>query len=120
MFHLRGDCVDGEAAKCGATLHYASWKATILTIHWEAVYPNYPLGSAIRAEKARGLKAASDKQQSFFFNKPSTKSRKAAEASFRVTHFLVKKKDFTDGDVFQEVMMIVANTVSKMRKTEPI
>ena len=81
----------------------------------ESYNANYPLGSTILAEKACELKAASDKQQSFF-NKLSKKSRKATKASFRATHFLVKKKDFKDGEVFKEVMMVVANIVLKDEK----
>ena len=69
----------------------------------------------MRAEKSRELKAALDKQQPFL-KKPAKKSRKATKASFRSTHFLVKKKDFTDGEVFKEVMMIVPNTVFKDEK----
>lgn len=77
---------------------------------------NYPPGSALRTEKARELKAALGKQQSFF-TRPVKNSQKATEASFRATHFLMKKKKaFSDGEVLKEAMMIIANTVLKDEK----
>ncbi|KAJ8280743.1 hypothetical protein GJAV_G00058480 [Gymnothorax javanicus] len=82
----------------------------------KSYHANYPPGSALRAEKARELKAALNKQQSFF-TRPAKNSQKATEASFRATHFLLKKKKaFSDGEVFKEAMMIIANTVLKDEK----
>ena len=80
---------------------------------------NYPPGSALRTEKAHGLKASLDKQRTFF-TKPMKKSQNATEASFRAVHFLIKnKKTFSDGEVFKETMMIVANTLFKDKKHGP-
>lgn len=112
---VKGSCV---CFICGATVATAKRHNVErhFTTRHESYNANYPPGSALRAEKARELKAALDKQQSFF-TKPAKKSRKATEASFRATHFLVKKKkDFSDGVVFKEAMMIVANTVLKDEK----
>uniref|UniRef100_A0A8C2JL02 DUF4371 domain-containing protein n=1 Tax=Cyprinus carpio TaxID=7962 RepID=A0A8C2JL02_CYPCA len=79
-------------------------------------HANYPPGSALRVEKARKLKAGLCKQQSFF-TRPVKNSQKATEASFRATHFLIKKKKaFSDGEVFKEAMMIIAKTVLKDEK----
>uniref|UniRef100_A0A3B3HZV5 Uncharacterized protein n=1 Tax=Oryzias latipes TaxID=8090 RepID=A0A3B3HZV5_ORYLA len=80
---------------------------------------NYPPGSALRTEKARGLKAALDMQRTFF-TRPAKKSHNATEASFRAAHFLIKnKKPFSDGEVLKEAMMLVANTIFKDEKYAP-
>ena len=64
---------------------------------------NYPPGSALRTEKAHGLKASLDKQRTFF-TKPMKKSPNATEASFRAAHFLIKnKKTFSDGEVLKKL-----------------
>lgn len=74
---------------------------------------NYPLGSALREEKAGELKAALGNQQSFF-TRPAKMSQKAPEASFRAAHYLIKKKkEFSDRLVVKEAMMIIANTALK-------
>ena len=102
---------------CGATVATAkrhNVERHFITRH-KSYNANYPLGSAMRAENACELKAALNKQQSFF-NEPAKKSRKAIEASFRATHFLVKKKNFTDREIFKEITIIVANTVLKDEK----
>lgn len=102
---------------CGATV--ATAKRHNVERHFathNSYQANYPAGSALRAEKARELKAALGKQQSFF-TKPAKNSIKATEASFRAAHFLIKKKKaFSDGEVFKEAMMIIANTVLKDEK----
>lgn len=52
--------------------------------------------------------------------RPVKKSQNATEASFRAAHFLIKnKKAFSDGAVFKEAMMLVANTVFKDEKHGP-
>ena len=80
---------------------------------------NYPPGSALRTEKAHGLKASLDKQRTFF-TKPMKKSQNATKASFRAAHFLIKnKKTFSDGEVFKETMMLVANALFKDKKHGP-
>ncbi|KAI7790228.1 hypothetical protein IRJ41_001037 [Triplophysa rosa] len=103
---------------CGATVATAKWhnvERHFTTCH-KSYHANYPPGSALRTEKACELKAALGKQQSFF-TRPAKKSQKATEASFRATHFLIKKKKaFSDGEVFKEAMMITANTVLKDEK----
>lgn len=82
----------------------------------KSYHANYPPGSALRAEKACELKAALGKQQSFF-TRTAKNSQKPTEASFRATHFLIKKKKaFSDGEVVKEAMMIIANTVLKDEK----
>ena len=55
----------------------------------KSYHDKYPPASALRAEKARELKTALGKQQSFF-TRPAKNSQKATEASFRATHFLIK------------------------------
>uniref|UniRef100_A0A8C9YYR3 SPIN-DOC-like zinc-finger domain-containing protein n=1 Tax=Sander lucioperca TaxID=283035 RepID=A0A8C9YYR3_SANLU len=103
---------------CGATVATAkrhNVERHFTTCH-KSYHANYPPGSALRAEKACELKAALGKQQSFF-TRPVKKSQKATEASFRATHFLIKKKKaFSDGEVVKEAMMIIANTVLKDEK----
>ena len=76
---------------------------------------NYPPGSALRTEKAHGLKASLDKQRTFF-TKPMKKSQNATEALFRAAHFLIKnKKTFSDGEVFKETMMSLLIHYSKIK-----
>lgn len=102
---------------CGATVAMAkrhNVERYFTTCH-KSYHANYPPGSALWAEKARELKAALGKQQSFF-TRPAKKSQKATEASFRATHFLIKKKGFSDGEVVKEGMMIIANTVLRREK----
>lgn len=49
-----------------------------------------------------------------FFTRLVKKSQKTTEVSFRAAHFLIKKKNaFSDGEVFKEAMMLIANTVFK-------
>lgn len=63
----------------------------------ESFNVNYPPGRALRIEKVHALKAAWDKQWTFF-TRPLKKLQKATEASFRSAHFLIKnKKAFLDG-----------------------
>lgn len=70
----------------------------------------------LRAEKARELKAALTKQQSFF-TRPLKKSKKATEAPFRATHYLIKNnKTFSDGRIVKGALMIIAETVFKDEK----
>lgn len=65
------------------------------------------------AETARELKAGLSKQQSFF----TRTVKNSQKASFRATHFLIKKKKaFSDGKVFKEAIMIIAKTVLKEEK----
>ena len=80
---------------------------------------NYPPSSALRTKKAHGLKASLDKQWTHFM-KLMKKSQNATEALFRAAHFLIKnKKTFSDGEVFKETMMVVANTLFKDKKHGP-
>ena len=80
---------------------------------------NYPPGSALRTEKAHGLKASLDKQRAIF-TKVMKKSQNATEASFRAAQFLIKsKKTFSDGEVFKETMVLVGNTLFKDEKHGP-
>ena len=71
-------------------------KATMVTTHRE-----------VRSgQKKSALNAASGKQQSFFSRKPATN----AHITFS------DKKAFSDGEVFKEAMMIIANAVLKDEK----
>ncbi|KAG7489523.1 general transcription factor II-I repeat domain-containing protein 2-like [Solea senegalensis] len=112
---VRGSCV---CFICGATVAIAKRHKVerhFTTCH-TSYHANYPPGSALRTEKARELKAALCKQQSFF-TRPDKNSQKATEASFRATQFLMKKKKaFTDGEVVKEAMMIIAKTVLEDEK----
>ncbi|KAG7520096.1 hypothetical protein JOB18_023114 [Solea senegalensis] len=112
---VRGSCV---CFICGATVAIAkrhNVERHFTTCH-TSYHANYPPGSALRAERARELKAALCKQQSFF-TRPVKNSQKATEASFRATQFLMKKKKaFTDGEVVKEAMMIIAKTVLEDEK----
>ena len=61
----------------------------------------------------REFKAALTKQQTFF-TRSLKKAKKAAEASFRATHYLIKnKKTFSDGEIVKGALMIIAETVFK-------
>ena len=74
---------------------------------------NFPPKAALWAEKACELKAALTKQQTFF-TRPLKKAKKATEASFRATHYLIKnKKTFSDGEIVKGALMIIAETVFK-------
>ncbi|CAI5682820.1 unnamed protein product [Oreochromis niloticus] len=103
---------------CGATV--ATAKRHNVERHFRtchtSYHANYTKGGTLRAEKARKLKAGLSKQQSFF-TRPVKSSQKATEASFRATHFMIKKKKaFLDEEVFKEAVMIIAKTVLKDEK----
>ena len=71
----------------------------------------YPPKSAIRAKKVQELKVELKAQQSLF-SKPTSQSKAATEASFRISHILAKhKRPFTDGDLFKELLTVTAETV---------
>lgn len=98
-----------------ATAKWHNMKRHFSTCH-KSYHANYPPGNALRTEKVCELKAALGKQQSFFMRLVKN-SQKATEASFRATHFLIKKKKaFSDREVLKEAMMIIANTVLKDEK----
>ena len=121
FFFLRSLKINVCALFVGRLLQYQSgtmWKGTSKTCH-RNFDVNYPPGSALRTEKAHGLRASLDKQRTFF-TKPMKKSQNATEASFRAAHFLIKnKKTFSDGEVFKETMMLVVNTLIKDKKHGP-
>ena len=81
----------------------------------------YPPKIAIRAKKVQELKVELKAQQSLF-SKPTSQSKAATEASFRISHLLAKhKKPFTDGDLFKEAMTVTAETVcSNFKNLEDI
>src|SRR5277367_1365280 len=61
--------------------------------------------SQLRIEKIRELKSVLTKQQSMF-TRPSQKSKNATTASFKIAHFLAKKKKpFIDGELFKEAFL---------------
>ncbi|KAL2097960.1 hypothetical protein ACEWY4_007167 [Coilia grayii] len=82
---------------------------------------SFPPKSQIRAKKVQELKAALKAQQSVF-TKPTSQNKAATEASFRVSHLLVKhKKPFTDGELYKEAMAVTAKTVcSNFKNSEEI
>ncbi|CAL9703596.1 unnamed protein product [Knipowitschia caucasica] len=111
---IRDKCV---CLICGATV--AISKQHNVERHYQTTHgsfhQNFPPKTALRAEKARELKAALTKQQSFF-TRPLKKAQKATEASFRATHYLIKnKKTFSDGQIVKGALMIIAETVKTIK-----
>ena len=109
---IRDKCV---CLICGATV--AISKRHNVERHYQTTHgslnTNFPPKTALRAEKAREFKAALTKQQTFF-TRPLKKAKKATEASFRATHYLIKnKKTFSDGEIVKGALMIIAETVFK-------
>ena len=109
---IRDKCV---CLICGATV--AISKRDNVERHYQTTHgslnTNFPPKTALRAEKARELKAALTKQQTFF-TRPLKKAKKATEASFRATHYLIKnKKTFSDGEIVKGALMRIAETVFK-------
>ena len=93
-----------------ATANQHNVERHVTTCH-TSYHANYPPGSALRAERARELKAALCKQQ-YFFTRQVKNSQKATEASFGATQFLIKtNKVFSDGKLVKERMMLIAKTV---------
>lgn len=51
------------------------------------------------------------KASAIAFTKPATQNKAATEASFRVSHLLVKHKPFTNCNLFKEAMAVTTETV---------
>ncbi|XP_078542665.1 general transcription factor II-I repeat domain-containing protein 2-like [Lissotriton helveticus] len=79
-------------------------------MHFERMFPK---GSNVRSQKVSDLKAALQTQHSFI-TKPTKKANSATEASFVVTHHLVKNKaTFSDGAIVKEAMIVIAESLFK-------
>ncbi|KAL7376443.1 hypothetical protein ABVT39_008228 [Epinephelus coioides] len=83
--------------------------------HFRTVHKNYdtefPPKSELRRRKVKELKSQLSGQQSFF-SQLISKARAATEASFRVSHFIVKnKKSFQDGEMVKEAFVEAADSL---------
>ena len=92
--------------------------------HFRTIHKKYdtdfPMKSELRKRKVRELKCQLSGQQSFF-RQHSSKARAATEASFRVSHLLVKhKKSFQDGEMVKEAFLQAADPLFRdfKNKTE--
>ena len=72
---------------------------------------DYPPGSELRSETVRQLKAELAGQQATF-TKTTSKAKAATDASFRVSHMLIKnKKSFQDGQVVKDAFLVAADSL---------
>lgn len=92
--------------------------------HFRTVHKNYdtdfPPKSELRRRKVKELKSQLSGQQSFF-SQQTSKAKAATEASFRVSHLIVKnKKSFQDGEMVKEAFVEAADSLFKdfKNKTE--
>lgn len=70
---------------------------------------DFPPKTELRKRKVRELKSQLVGQQSLF-TKPNSKAKAATEASFRVSHSIIKhKKSFQDGEVMKEAFLEAAD-----------
>ena len=81
--------------------------------HFRTVHRNYdtdfPPKSELGRRKVKELKSQLSGQQSFF-SQLSSKAKAATEASFRVSHSIIKhKKSFQDGEMINEVFVEAAD-----------
>ncbi|XP_069059006.1 general transcription factor II-I repeat domain-containing protein 2-like isoform X1 [Pleurodeles waltl] len=82
--------------------------------HFESMFPK---GSSLRSQKVNELKSALQTQKSFITTK---KAAAATEASFKVTHHLIKHKaTFSDGAIVKEAMLLMAESLFKDFKNSP-
>jgi len=89
--------------------------------HFRTVHKNYdidfPPKSELRRRKVKELKSQLSGQQSFFSHL-TTKAKAATEASFRLSHLIVKhKKSFQDGEMIKEAFVEAADSCSETIKT---
>ena len=80
--------------------------------HFRTAHKNYdtefPPKSELRRKKLKELKSQLSGQQSFF-TQVTSKAKAVTEASFRVSHFIVKKKkSFQDGEMVKEAFIVAA------------
>lgn len=72
---------------------------------------DFPLKSDLRKKKLKELKSQLSGQQSLFTHHNS-KAKAATEASFRVSHVIVKnKKSFQDGEMVKEAFVEAADSL---------
>ncbi|KAF7650099.1 hypothetical protein LDENG_00131240 [Lucifuga dentata] len=91
--------------------------------HFRTVHKNYdtdfPPKSELRKRKVRELKSQLIGQQSFF-TQPNSKAKAATEASFRVSHSIIKhKKSFQDGEMIKEAFVEAADSLFQDFKNKP-
>ena len=89
--------------------------------HFRTVHRNYdtdfPLKSELR--KVKKLKSQLFGEQSFF-SQLSSKAKAATEASFRVSHSMIKhKKSFQDGEMIKEAFVEAADSLFLDFKNKP-
>ncbi|XP_069077106.1 general transcription factor II-I repeat domain-containing protein 2-like [Pleurodeles waltl] len=106
---------------CGAKL--AVGKKGNVERHFSTMHMHFerkfPKGSNVRSQKVSDLKAALQAQYSIFA-KPTKKANAATEASFKVTHHLIKNKaTFSDGAIVKEAILIMADSLFKDLKNSP-
>ncbi|XP_061820631.1 general transcription factor II-I repeat domain-containing protein 2-like [Nerophis lumbriciformis] len=82
--------------------------------HFRTIHGKYdtdfPLKSELRKRKVKELKSQLSGQQSFFTQ--TSKAKVATEASFRVSHIIVKnKKSFQDGEMVKEAFVEAADSL---------
>uniref|UniRef100_A0A096MF30 HAT C-terminal dimerisation domain-containing protein n=1 Tax=Poecilia formosa TaxID=48698 RepID=A0A096MF30_POEFO len=83
--------------------------------HFRTLHKNYdidfPPKSELRRRKVKELKSQLSGQESFFSHL-TTKAKAATEASFRVSHLIVKhKKSFQDGEMIKEAFVEAADSL---------
>ena len=91
--------------------------------HFRTVHRNYdtdfPPKSELRKRKVKELKSRLSREQSFF-SQLSSKAKAAIEASFRVSHSIIKhKKSFQDGEVIKEAFVEAADSLFRDFKNKP-
>lgn len=91
--------------------------------HFRTLHKNYdsdfPAKSELRKTKVRELKSQLIGQQSLF-TKPNSKAKAATEASFRVSHTIIKhKKSFQDGQMVKEAFVEAADSLFRDFKNNP-
>ena len=78
-----------------------------------------PPKSELRNRKVKELKSRLSGQQAFF-TKVTSKAKAATEASFRVSHAIIKhKKSFQDGEMIKEAFVEAADSLFRDFKNKP-
>ena len=91
--------------------------------HFRTAHKNcdteFPPKSELRRKKLKELKSQLSGQQSFF-TEVTSKAKAVTEASFRVSHFIVKKKkSFQDGEMVKEAFIEAADSLFRDFKNKP-
>ncbi|XP_051259245.1 general transcription factor II-I repeat domain-containing protein 2-like [Dicentrarchus labrax] len=88
------------------------------TIH-KSYNTDFPPKSELRRRKVKELKSQLSGHQAFF-SQLTTKAKTTTEASFRVSHVLVKnKKSFQDGEMIKEAFVEAAESLFQDFKNKP-